>query len=72
MNRPTTYKPLPPDLWGVHEEKKKQGCVGESAWYVTILEDISTAAWWLVRDPSPAHLETLKATLKKWDKVLGL
>jgi hypothetical protein len=64
-------KPLPQDLWGVHEEKVKKGTTGETAWYTQILEDVSTAAWWLTKQPTQERLTALLKAIEKWDDVLG-
>lgn len=73
MSDAQILKPLPKDLWGYHNEtkKKKESVDGETGWYVRMLENVSAAAWWLVKDPTMEHLDNLKAALEKWDDQLG-
>lgn len=64
-------RPLPPDLWGYHEEHKKKHMEGELKWYTDILERVATAAYWLVKDPTPETLSAMKAALDHWERRLG-
>lgn len=72
-------KPLPPELWGQHEELKrlsksaarKLKVCAEQAWYVRIIENVATAAWWAMREPTLEHVTALKRALDVWDEKLG-